>query len=173
MDSTIQIWNANTKAVQRVLSGHKGPVYTVAFSRDGTVLASSSTDKTIFVWSHHTGQIIKTLEGHGDVVQSVAFSRDDKMLISGSYDKSVRIWDVQTGKLHRILEGHTNRVTCVVVSGHSQVASCGEDSTIRFTADYLSFMACKALQSLKHAPASTSSLNIQRWGHAALLLLKQ
>jgi WD40 repeat protein len=113
-DSTIQIWNANTKAVQRVLNGHKKSVYSVAFSRDGTLLASGSRDETIFIWSCHTGQVIKTLEGHGETVQSVAFSRDDKMLISGSHDRSVRIWDVQTGKLLRILEGHTAAVTCVV-----------------------------------------------------------
>ncbi|KAF7184605.1 hypothetical protein CNMCM7691_005848 [Aspergillus felis] len=131
VDSTIQIWNANTKAVQRVLNGHKESVYSVAFSRDGTLLASGSSNKTIFVWSHQTGQVIKTLEGHGGLVSSVAFSHDDKMLISGSYDNSVRIWDVQIGKLHQILEGHTRPVTCVAVSGHSQVASCGYDGTIR------------------------------------------
>ncbi|GAQ10342.1 vegetative incompatibility protein HET-E-1 [Aspergillus lentulus] len=129
-DTTIQIWNAKTKAVQRVLDSHIELVFSLAFSRDGTLLASGST-KTIFVWSHHTGQVIKTLEGHGDLVHSVAFSRDDKMLISGSHDNSVRIWDVQTGKLLRILEGHTAAVRCVVVSAHSQVASCGDDGTIR------------------------------------------
>ncbi|GFF58342.1 vegetative incompatibility protein HET-E-1 [Aspergillus lentulus] len=129
-DTTIRIWNANTKAVQRVLDSHIKLVFSLAFSRDGTLLASGST-KTIFVWSHHTGQVIKTLEGHGDLVHSVAFSRDDKMLISGSHDNSVRIWDVQTGKLLRILEGHTAAVRCVVVSAHSQVASCGDDGTIR------------------------------------------
>lgn len=129
-NTTIQIWNAKTKAVQRVLDSHIELVFSLAFSRDGTLLASGST-KTIFVWSHHTGQVIKTLEGHRDLVHSVVFSRDDKMLISGSHDNSVRIWDVQTGKLLRILEGHTAAVRCVVVSAHSQVASCGDDGTIR------------------------------------------
>ena len=67
------------------LVGHQGPVEAVAFSPDGTRVASASRDKTIHLWDVATGSlIVAPLVGHKGPIFSVVFSPDDKLLISGS-----------------------------------------------------------------------------------------
>ena len=77
------------------LDEHTDRVYAVAFSPDGTTLASRSADKTARVWNVETGETIATLEGHTREVRSVAFSPDGTTLASGSF-REVRLWNVVT-----------------------------------------------------------------------------
>jgi WD40 repeat protein len=81
-----------------VLEGHTGPVFAVAFSPDGQLLASGSYDHTVRLWNPATGKELQKLEGHTDLVQTVAFSPDGQLLASGSYDHTVRLWNPATGK---------------------------------------------------------------------------
>ena len=65
----------------------------VAFSPDGTRIASGSSDKTVRVWDAATGQPVgQPLTGHTDAVTSVAFSPDGTRIASGSDDSTVRLW---------------------------------------------------------------------------------
>jgi hypothetical protein len=70
----------------------------VAFSPDGTRIASGSWDKTVRLWDAATGKEIRSLSGHSAHVNSVAFSPDGTRIASGSLDNTVRLWDAGTGK---------------------------------------------------------------------------
>ena len=60
----MRLWDARTGRVAAVLDAHASVVYGVAFSPNGQVLASGSTDNTIRLWDAHTGQQIgETLSG--------------------------------------------------------------------------------------------------------------
>jgi photosystem II stability/assembly factor-like uncharacterized protein len=85
------------------LSGHTNYVYSVAFSPDGTKLASGSFDKTIKLWSVSTQSLLNTLTGHTYRVYSVAFSPDGTKLASGSLDNTIKLWNVSTGTLLRTI----------------------------------------------------------------------
>jgi len=56
----------------------------VAWSADGKMVATGSTDGTVRVWAPKTGQELLTLKGHDTSVRTLAFSPDSKRLASGS-----------------------------------------------------------------------------------------
>ncbi|KAF5371921.1 hypothetical protein D9757_011498 [Collybiopsis confluens] len=110
------------------------PVYSVAFSPDGTRIASGSHDGTVRIWDATTGiQVGESLQGHDYPVTSVAFSPDGTRIVSGSADKTVRIWDATTGiQVGESLQGHDHWVKSVAFSPDgTRIVSGSEDSTVR------------------------------------------
>ena len=67
----MKIWNLETGAVVRTLSGHSNAVSSVAVSPDGQFVASGSWDKTIKIWNPKTGELLRTLTGHYGLVNAV------------------------------------------------------------------------------------------------------
>ena len=114
------------------LEGHTDDVLSVAFSPDGSTLASGSRDNTIRLWNTDTGEHKLTLKGHRDGVTCLAFSPDGSTLASGSWDNYVLLRDAGTGKLLRTLAGHTDGVRSVAFSPDSSTLASGSyDNTIR------------------------------------------
>jgi WD40 repeat protein len=76
---------------------HGDRVEVVAFSLDGTQLATGSTDRTARVWAVGTGEEVARMPHDGGVL-AVAFSPDGTRLATGSYDGTARVWAVGTGE---------------------------------------------------------------------------
>ena len=72
-------------------------VNSVAFSRDGTRIATGSDDATTKVWDAQSGKELLTLSV-GANVYSVAFSPDGRRILTGSTDDTARVWDAQSGE---------------------------------------------------------------------------
>ncbi|RYO77637.1 hypothetical protein DL764_010199 [Monosporascus ibericus] len=122
----------NWSACLSTLTGHGGLVSSVAFSADGSRLASGSGDCTVKVWDAATGACLSTLTGHRRLVNSVAFSADGSRLASGSGDDTVKVWDAATGACLSTLTGHRDWVNSVAFSGDgSRLASGSDDCTVK------------------------------------------
>ena len=118
--------------LEKVLTGHTDAVWSVAYSPDGSTLASGSADRTIRLWDAHTGEHKQTISGHTDTVWSVVYSPDGSTLASGSGDKTIRLWDAHTGEHKQTISGHTEVVWSVAYSPDgSTLASGSGDKTIR------------------------------------------
>ncbi len=115
-----------------VLTGHIGTVWAVAWSPNGRVLASGSTDRNIGLWDAVTGTTIAVLAGHTAPVRSVAWSPDGRTLASASDDGTVRLWDPETGQTTAILQEHVGYVRAVAWSPDGRtLASAAGDKTVR------------------------------------------
>ena len=103
-------------AVFPTLTGHTDSVLAVAFSLDGSRVASGSTDETIHVWDSTTGSdIFGALWGHEVCVYCVVFTPDGQRLLSVS-DNAIRGWDLSTRMITLVLQGHNDDVRTISLS---------------------------------------------------------
>ena len=112
------------------LEGHRRSVESVAFSPDGTLLASGSFYGTI-LWDVETRRNIATLEGRR--VHSVSFSPDGTLLASGLLGRAIQLWDVETRQNIATLEEQVAQGESVVFSpdGATLASAGSDDGTIR------------------------------------------
>jgi WD40 repeat protein len=129
-DTTVRLWRVSDGALLRTLQGPTDMVESVAFSPDGTIVASGSKDNAARLWRVSDGTLLRTLEGVGS---NIALSPDGATLAEGGGSRVI-LWDVGTGQQLRTLPGAQPNVAMNSVAfapGGQTLASGWADGKVR------------------------------------------
>ena len=80
------------------LTGHAGPVSTVAFSANGALVAAGSSDKSVLIWDAGSGSLLHTLTDEEEAANTIAFEPNGRRLVSGGRYGIITVRDIETGK---------------------------------------------------------------------------
>jgi RNA polymerase sigma factor (sigma-70 family) len=142
----IRLYELGTETAGRVVSSHDLPVTSVAFTKGGSAVISSSHDRTVKRTNLETGQTEWQTTGYFEQVNSVALSKDATLLATGSSDGryahrvlkadakcispgAVRLWDARTGRLLRRLGDPTEQIMAVALSSDGKQIVAGGAGT--------------------------------------------
>jgi periodic tryptophan protein 2 len=100
------LWSVQTGKLLDVLTGHEGPISSLAFSPAGdNQLASGSWDKTVRVWSvFGRSRAVEPFNLSADVL-ALAFRPDGGELAASTLNGQITFFDVQDGKQTNVIEG--------------------------------------------------------------------
>lgn len=102
-DDKAFIWRVGQEAFEETggafleLSGHSDTVSRLAFSNDGSTLATGGMDGRVKVWEVSTGRCLQTLEGPGEAVEWLAWHPKGNVVLAGAADFTAWMWLAQTG----------------------------------------------------------------------------
>lgn len=97
----------------KILRGHTDEIWHVAYSHDGSYLASVSKDKTCIIWDVKTLTQVQSFRSDVSGSYCVWSPDDSKLLICGT-DKALRLWDPLHGVLLHTFTQHKDQVTSCV-----------------------------------------------------------
>jgi len=110
---------------------HNNWLHSVAWSPDGTRIASASADGTVQLWEAETGKAQHFFYGHREAVWSVAWSPDGTAIVSGASDKTMQVWEVTTGRRQLLLTRNADVQGVCWSPDSTRVAGGAADGTIQ------------------------------------------
>lgn len=118
--------------VKRTIEGHSDAIYGVAWSPDGTIIATVGYDKSVRIWSVETGELLRSLSGHNGAVYDVDFDPTGKVIATASADETVKLWRVDTGeRLDTMGQGEAEQYAVRFHPSGNTVMAVGADRRIR------------------------------------------
>ncbi|MEO1253262.1 MAG: caspase family protein [Bacteroidota bacterium] len=128
-DGKIIIWDEASGKQKKVIDAHREPIFDLALSNDGQLLASGSWDGVISFWNTNTWERYSYIYNEGASAYSLEFTENDAYLITGLLDKSLKLLEIETKRFVKELVGHTDNVTSIQVNG-SEILTTSWDGKI-------------------------------------------
>jgi WD40 repeat protein len=121
-DHRLRLWDVVSGKMLKELSGHRAPVWSIAFFSDNRRAISGGgwnnppTDNRLYLWDTEKGAVLQEFTGHGLWIRGVAVLPGETQVASCSWDKTIRIWDVATGKQTKLFSDHKDWILGMAVS---------------------------------------------------------
>jgi WD40 repeat protein len=110
--------------VHEISQAHKGFVLSLAFSPDGSQLASTGYEQKLHVWNSDDWRLSGEVKLNNQGVQSLVFSPDGSMLAVAS-DHRLTLVDVPSLKIREAIELDPKGVYCSAFSPDGRWLACG------------------------------------------------
>jgi WD40 repeat protein len=123
-DCSVRVWEVETGKQLQEFKGHTFDASSVAFSPDGTLIASGGADRICLVWDTATGREIARTDVQGGRIESVCFSPDAKLIVTGADDGMITLWSTQLKKIDA-LGGEKREVSCLAFSVDGKMLASG------------------------------------------------
>ncbi|EMI55362.1 c-type cytochrome domain-containing protein [Rhodopirellula sallentina] len=127
----LRIFDATDGSLLFDLKKHTDWIYSVAFSPDGVLVASSDRSGGLVVWEADTGRQFLDLTGHKGAVNSLSWRDDSNVLASASDDGTVKLWDMIAGKAVKSINVGGGPVTAVRFDHKGQLVTATKDRKVR------------------------------------------
>ena len=95
MDSTVRLYDRGFQ-LNQTLVGHQSEILAIAFSRDGSMVATTSKDRTVRLWNATNGRPVAILAGAEEGARALAFTPNGQRIIAGTPGGQMMVWDVPT-----------------------------------------------------------------------------
>jgi WD40 repeat protein len=102
-DGTARVWDLEIGDCMLQISGHAGPITSMAITGDGSLLVTSSEDGTMRAYELEKGQCLRVLAGHDGPVTAMAIDPFGRFIVSGGQDKTLRFWDLASARVLKML----------------------------------------------------------------------
>lgn len=114
------------------MSGHKGAVLDLQWSRDSRIAFTASADMTLSSWDLESGQRIRRHIGHEEIINSLDVTkRGQELLVSCSDDGCLGIWDPRQKDAVDYLETDMPITAVALAEAGNEIYSGGIDNDIR------------------------------------------
>ncbi|MBI1902626.1 MAG: serine/threonine protein kinase [Planctomycetia bacterium] len=149
-DASIKVWDwRNGKLICRPgrwWNRHKNIVWGVAFTRDGSAVASVSggtglkdivkgRDNSVRLWDAFRGRELRRFfesKLAQLMIYEVAVSPDNRFVAAGGQDSQVTVFDLRSGVAITRCSGHDNTVAAITFAPHGGIIASGSlDGTVR------------------------------------------
>jgi periodic tryptophan protein 2 len=160
----IHIWSVQTGQLLDQLSGHEGPVSSLAFAPNGGVVVSGSWDHTVRIWSiFNRTQTSEPLQLQADVLD-IAFRPDSLQLCVSTLDGQLTFWSVSEAEQQSGVDGRRD------ISGGRKI---GDRRTAANAAGTKSFSTIRYSTDGTCVLAAGNSKYIALYSVSSLVLLKK
>ena len=113
------------------MTGHKGAVLDLQWSRDSEILYSASADMHLASWDLTSGTRIRRYIGHEEIINTIdTTKRGEELLISGSDDGTIGIWDPRSKNAVDYIETDFPITAVAVAEAGNEIYSGGIDNDI-------------------------------------------
>jgi polar amino acid transport system permease protein len=130
-DGMIRLWDIADDWSVRTLTGHTGPVTSVAFSSSDATLFSAGHDGTARLWSMSSGQAERVMDAGDGPLNDLAMAADGSILATIGKDGVVRVWDAEMGQVVQSIGPNENTKLAVALSPDGTLVAAGDGENIQ------------------------------------------